>query len=319
MATLKKNKKLYWALIGTFIFLWLAVAFVSTLHAISFFQITNTLGLAILLGTAYEIGQASVLFSILMTENKNRLLAWSMLIILTALQVTANVYASFKFMETSGLSDWEFWQKSVLFGVQAADPEMYKIIISWISGALLPIVALGMTSLVADNIAMVRAEKLEEVEDDTLTPERADEIIENEVQKRMDERLQESLSGNIKDEKEIISPVGNVNYDDDDDEFEVMGDLIVDTPIIVKEPVQVEKKEEAKETPVKEEPKPEPKPVPEPETKPKVTKEEKIEPSNKPRGWHFKNEFIDDEGKVFKKGKYSHTITQDKKESSKKA
>jgi hypothetical protein len=61
---LEKGKKLYWWLIGTFAILYLAVAFVSTLHAITFFQLANTMGLAILLGAAYEIGQATVLFSI---------------------------------------------------------------------------------------------------------------------------------------------------------------------------------------------------------------------------------------------------------------
>ena len=70
MAFKIKKRGLYWGLIFTFAALYLAVAFVSTLHAITFFQLANTLGLAILLGAAYEIGQASVLFSILMTENK---------------------------------------------------------------------------------------------------------------------------------------------------------------------------------------------------------------------------------------------------------
>lgn len=160
------NKILYWSLIGTFSALYLAVAFVSTLHAITFFQLANTLGLAILLGAAYEIGQASVLFSILMTENRNRALAWSMMLLLTALQVTANVYASFKFMDISGTNDWTYWQRAILFGVQADSPEMYKVIISWISGALLPLVALGMTALVAENIRLSRGEKLEEVDED---------------------------------------------------------------------------------------------------------------------------------------------------------
>jgi len=150
-----KNKKLYWALIGTFTALYLAVAFVSTLHAITFFQLANSLGLAILLGTAYEIGQAAVLFSILMSENKNKNLAWAMMFLLTALQVTANVYASFKFMSESGTTDWTFWQKSILFGVQVESQETYKIIISWITGALLPMVALGMTALVSDNIHLI--------------------------------------------------------------------------------------------------------------------------------------------------------------------
>lgn len=160
----KPNKILYWSLIGTFIALYLAIAFVSTLHAITFFQLANSLGLAILLGAAYEIGQASVLFSILMTENRNKALAWGMMFLLTALQVTANVYASFKFMDISGTNNWTYWQRAILFGVQAESPEMYKIIISWISGALLPLVALGMTALVAENIRLSRGEELGEVD-----------------------------------------------------------------------------------------------------------------------------------------------------------
>lgn len=180
-----KNKKLYWWLIGTFALLYLAVAAVSTIHAVAFFQLSNSLALAILLGAAYEVGQAAVLFSILMTKNKGRMLAWGMMFLLTALQVTANVYASFKFMDSSGSTDWTYWQRAILFGVQAENVEMYKVIISWISGALLPIVALGMTALVADNIHMMEGEeKKGSVEDD-----RVDEIIENEVQKRVAQKL----------------------------------------------------------------------------------------------------------------------------------
>jgi len=160
-----KNRGLYWALIGTFATLYLAVAFVSTLHAVTFFKIANTLGLAILLGGAYEIGQAAVLFSILMTENKNRMLAWGMMFLLTALQITANVYASFKFIDGSASMDWTYWQRSILFAVKDQSPEDYKIIISWISGALLPIVALGMTALVADNIRLARGETFDEPEE----------------------------------------------------------------------------------------------------------------------------------------------------------
>ena len=35
-----------------------------------------------------------------------------------------------------------------------------------------------------------------------------------------------------------------------------------------------------------------------------IEKEDKVEPVNKPRGWHLKKEFIDDEGNVFQKGKF---------------
>jgi len=133
------NKGLYWGLIVTFGLLYVLVAFVSTLHAIDFFKLANITSLAVLLGIAYEVGQATVLFSILMTKNKEKFLPWLLMILLTGLQVTANVYASFKHMALSG-----------------------QVIISWISGALLPIVALGMTALVAQNIKLITEEDDEE-------------------------------------------------------------------------------------------------------------------------------------------------------------
>jgi outer membrane biosynthesis protein TonB len=263
-----KNKALYWGLIFTFAALYLAVAFVSTLHAITFFQLANTLGLAILLGSAYEIGQASVLFSILMTENKNRFLAWLMMILLTSLQVTANVYASFKFMDGSGSNDWTYWQRAILFAVQAENAEMYKVIISWISGALLPLVALGMTALVAENIRMARGENLNEppIEEEIPTQnnaieiesDRLEQIIENEVEKRIKEKLEE------KKEKSEINEQQ------------------------VQEPPQM----------------PPPRLIKEDKEPPSPPKEKNRKPINPIRGWHFMAEYVDDNHDVFRKGKF---------------
>lgn len=165
------NKGLYWGLIVTFGILYACVGFVSTLHSITFFHLANTMGLAVLLGLTYEIGQASVLFSILMTKNKDKFLPWALMILLTALQVSANVYASFKYMVSSESNDWVYWQKSILFGVQAATPEMYQVIISWISGALLPVVALGMTALVANNMKLMSDEGTQDNSEEKITEE----------------------------------------------------------------------------------------------------------------------------------------------------
>ena len=196
------HKGLYWGLIFTFALLYLCVGFVSTLHSITFFGLANTLGLAILLGVTYEIGQASVLFSILMTKNKDKFLPWALMFLLTALQVTANVYASFKFMATSGSNDWQYWQKSILIGVQAENAEMYQVIISWIAGALLPIVALGMTALVAQNIKMMSEEN--EIEDTSppkaeQTPEKIEESVvsENKIEDIIGDR--ETYLNSLKD------------------------------------------------------------------------------------------------------------------------
>lgn len=301
-----KNKGIYWALIITFIALYVAVAFVSTLHAITFFQLANTLGLAILLGAAYEIGQATVLFSILMTHNKNKLLAWGMMFLLTALQVTANVYASFKFMDGSGSNDWTYWQRAILFAVQDQSAEMYKIIISWISGALLPLVALGMTALVAENIRL--AQGGDEEEQENLTPEKIEEIIENEVTKRTKEKEEkankepskkfnfkkdfwlgqndrptkiETLEG-LENDEQIQYPLKEPKVQDETPKTDTRGINGEGSQrgIVIKKDSRKEKKNESKVV------------------------QGNIEPVNKIRGWHFKNEFVDDNHNVFHKGKF---------------
>lgn len=312
----KRSKGLYWALIATFVALYVAVAFVSTLHAITFFKITNALGLAILLGAAYEVGQATVLFSILMTENKNRILAWLMMFLLTALQITANVYASFKFMDTSGSTDWTFWQRSILFNVQAIDSEMYKVIISWISGALLPLVALGMTALVADNIRLMRGEHLgRHKEEETPTEDQLEEIIENEVQKRLLE----------------------VEKDEDDIEVDEAFELIKDESPTIEDVAEAE--EDAYDTYLldiqdqMEKPKVEADDAPDfPWEKEDATEEDiqelkdiasevkapEFKPVNKMRGWHLMKEYVDDDHNVFSKGEFIEH-NPDKTPTSKKA
>lgn len=165
------NKGLYWGLIVTFLIIYICVGFVSTLHAITFFQLANTTGLAVLLALAFEIGQSSVLFSILMAKKENqKVLPWVLMVLLTGLQITGNVFASFRHIVTSGNLDWQYFQKSILFGVQASNAEMYQVIISWAQGALLPVVALGLTALVAQNINLLvpREEDLYEKDKENL-------------------------------------------------------------------------------------------------------------------------------------------------------
>jgi len=218
------NRGLYWGLIFTFIALYACVGFVSTLHSITFFNLANNMGLAILLGITYEIGQASVLFSILMTKNKDRFLPWALMILLTALQVTANVYASFKYMVGTGSDDWTFWQKSILFGVQASSPEMYQVIISWISGALLPIVALGMTALVAENIKLMT--EGDKIEPDPETKEPIEKDIESKPEEintfKLEDYNSKPVYPSAKEQKELFIDREIDTFDEnnlDDDKF----------------------------------------------------------------------------------------------------
>jgi len=323
------NKFIYWGLIITFFALYVCVGFVSTLHSITFFNLANTYGLAVLLGVTYELGQSAVLFSILMTKNKDKLLPWALMILLTALQVTANVYASFKFMVKSGTDDWTYWQKSILIGVQAENAEMYQVIISWISGALLPLVALGMTALVAENIKMM-SENSEQVEKDSETPQqqtnqedeerRIEEIIENEVKKRL-EKTEEVNIDKIKEEydkldssnftrgletkSEVIQEP--IIIDLSKKPLNALDDEIAVIPKHVELVDQVQQ-EERTEQPIVEEVKEEPRKVKKPRSAVKKPKKTEVkEPRNKIPRWHLMKEFVDEDHNVFVKGMYSHT------------
>jgi len=304
---LERGKKLYWWLIGTFAMLYLAVAFVSTLHAITFFQLANTLGLAILLGAAYEIGQAAVLFSILMSQNRNRVLAWGMMFLLTALQVTANVYASFKFMvdPLTGTENWTFWQRAILFGVEA-DAETYKVIISWISGALLPIVALGMTALVADNIRMAQSDQPlggDILESAGETPDDDDEpLFKNPFKKKKKEQAEidplppiieeKPPSGTLTDEKSMELAYKSIHNEiNHDKEFPVIDPQIgVSDKREMKMPKQEIDLSQFKSPGI---------------TGPEYVKDDGgMKPVNKMNGWNLYGEYVDDEHNVFNKGKY---------------
>jgi len=158
---MKNITNLYKWLIVTFIVLYAGTAFVSFYHSITFFNIANTVWLSVMLSLIAELGQASVLFSLLLTKNKNNWLAWSVMFLLTALQIVGNVVSSFKYISITNSIDFTYFQKSILFWVSDTNTEMFKIIIAWITGGILPIIALSMTALVADNLKLKDEEPIE--------------------------------------------------------------------------------------------------------------------------------------------------------------
>lgn len=142
-------------LLATFCLLYIAVAFVSLYHAIAFFALANPLWLATILAIAFEVGQAVVLFSILTNpggSGSKQNLSWFLMILLTAVQVIGNVFSSYKYMLMYNTDQIKYFTGSVLFFVKSPDPEYNYVIISYIIGAILPIVALCMTSIIADNL-----------------------------------------------------------------------------------------------------------------------------------------------------------------------
>lgn len=138
--------------IYAFLFLYALVAFISFCHAIEFFDIGNIHWMSIMLAFAFELGLAVCLASILIGINKKNNIAWLLLTILVLVQVIGNTYSVFKFISESGYDYYNYLAKPMLFMIEEVSQETVQIIISWIMGAILPIVALLMTEMVANGI-----------------------------------------------------------------------------------------------------------------------------------------------------------------------
>jgi hypothetical protein len=143
-----------------FSILYLAVGFVSVYHAINFFAISNEGWLALILAIAFEIGQAAVLFSLLVNKSK-KTMPWILMVVLTLVQVLGNVYSSYQYAAINSMDEIKYFTDSVLFYLQDPNPQVNQVMISYITGAILPIVALCMTSMIVD-VSGVDKEKVEE-------------------------------------------------------------------------------------------------------------------------------------------------------------
>lgn len=153
-------------LVVLFGLLYLAVGFVSTYHAIAFFSISNETWLATILAIAFEIGQAAVLFSVLANKTK-KVMPWVLMGVLTLVQVLGNIYSSYMYMIINSQEFISYFTNSVLFFLQDPNPQVNQVMISYITGAILPIVALCLTSMVVDTsgVGEEKEEKIIEKEE----------------------------------------------------------------------------------------------------------------------------------------------------------
>ena len=169
------------ALIILFSLLYIAVGFVSTYHAISFFEISNKTWLAVILSIAFEVGQAAVLFSLLTNKTK-RVMPWILMSVLTMVQVLGNVYSSYSYMLQHNPDQVKYFTDSVLFYLQDPDPQVNQVMVSYITGAILPIVSLCMTSMVV-NAAGLETEQQSESEEKILDVQPTETEPVNEISK----------------------------------------------------------------------------------------------------------------------------------------
>ena len=206
--------------IGLFAILYITVALVSLIHSFAFFGLANDNAMSIMLGTTFEIGQAAVLLSILTSKkDRSRIMPWCLMILLTAVQVLGNVYSSYKYLMTHSTGDLRFFKEPIFIWTTLPDAQA-TVIITYIVGAILPIVALCMTSMVSNYIEDTSNEdaddsnKLEklptEVPKDYNNIEEAEEPAKEtieEVEEPVEKLIEESKESTKETIEEVEEPV----------------------------------------------------------------------------------------------------------------
>lgn len=214
-------------IIGTFVTLYTLVSVISTIHVIDFFELSNPYWLAVTLAIGFELGAAASLASLVILDKMNKTLVWALFITITLMQMQGNMYYAF-----TNLDDFQSWAE--LFDLIEEELIYQKRILAFVSGAILPLVALGFIKSLVDYI------KPEENDDD-FTPEdssfddieESEELTEEQIRQAEEEldRHREEILGRYKDEIEISEDFDeeiNDVWEDDEDWDSTIGDGLED-------------------------------------------------------------------------------------------
>ena len=191
-------------IIGTFVTLYLMVSVISTIHVIDFFKLSNPDWLAISLAIAFEVGAAASLASLIALKKMNKGLVWMLFFLLTAMQAMGNTYYAYV-----NLDNFTAW--SELFGIVEEELIFQKRVLSIVSGAILPIVALGFIKSLVDYIKPeeeVVAQTEEKEVEENKTPEVEPEPVQSTEEKTekavLGELITEPLISEIPQEELLI-------------------------------------------------------------------------------------------------------------------
>jgi len=136
--------------ISLFAILYLIVAFSSFFHACAFFGLANNSWMSIILAFAFEVGQAAVLFSLLTSKkDRSRVMPWVLMGMFTLVQVIGNVYSSYKYIITNSVENLRYFKEPIFIWTDLPDTQA-NVIIVYLVGALLPIAALLLTSMITN-------------------------------------------------------------------------------------------------------------------------------------------------------------------------
>ena len=146
-----KERLLHYFIIGIFCSLYFLVATISMINSVAFFDLSHSGLMSWSLAIGFEIGAAASLAAIIILDKTNKQMVWGLFLLLTSFQMMANSFHAF-----INLENYMGWIE--LFGLEETEPIYQKRILSIVSGAILPLVALGFIKSLVDYIRPEQAE-----------------------------------------------------------------------------------------------------------------------------------------------------------------
>jgi hypothetical protein len=213
-----KSKTVNRFIIGTFVSLYLLVSIISTIHVVDFFRLSNPEWLAISLAVGFELGAAASLAALITLDKMNKTIVWGLFILITGMQMQGNMYYAY-----TNIKEYQGWVE--LFNLVEWEPISQKRLLAGVSGAILPIVALGFIKSLVDYIkpedetVPTRVEDLEVVHIEVNVEDQVESmrnVVESydDLQEEMDDWERASLEDFI-DEEDLIEELPKFKIDVD--------------------------------------------------------------------------------------------------------
>ena len=195
-----KERLLHIFIISIFCSLYFLVATISMINSVAFFDLSHSGLMSWSLAIGFEIGAAASLAAIIILDKTNKTMVWGLFLLLTSFQMMANSFHAF-----INLENYMGWIE--LFGLEEAEPIYQKRILSIVSGAILPVIALGFIKSLVD---YVRPEDTKGIAQPTAYV--SDEIPEKEIIPAVGEELpEEDLYSRDADKAIIPAVIGEVH------------------------------------------------------------------------------------------------------------
>lgn len=159
------KQKTHWWIIAAFVIVPLIVSVVSTIHVISFFELSNYYILSLILALSFELGALSGLAALTVLDKINKNVVWFIFILLTIFQMVGNTYYAYDTTTSKMLSNSNLIKNfSELFGFDIYDNTdviFIKRMIAILTGGILPVISLSFLHLLMSYLGKIDSKKTE--------------------------------------------------------------------------------------------------------------------------------------------------------------